>query len=53
MPPKAKNHRGKSGFVQEGVGLKNHHATQFLLLPVAPCYYFKPSITIFFLFCVS
>jgi hypothetical protein len=28
MPPKAKNHQVKSGFVQESAGLKNTYATQ-------------------------
>jgi hypothetical protein len=48
-----KNYREKTASVQEGAGLKNHYATQFLLLPVAPSCYFKPPITIFYLFCVS
>jgi hypothetical protein len=53
VPPKAKIHREKTASVQEGAGLKNYHATQSLLLPVAPCYYSKPSVALFILFCVS
>jgi hypothetical protein len=34
---KQKIHREKTVFVQEGAGLKNQYATQFSLLPVAPC----------------
>jgi hypothetical protein len=43
----------KGRFVQEGAGLKNNYATQIVLLPVAPCYYFQaPYYYLLFILCI-